>query len=78
MNILSHRVLLKMLDPIATMLEREFVPDEVSGRPLDTSLWKDCFYVLLKLLSSEHLVIEEFSPQVSRMVSSSMMHCQLE
>lgn len=64
-NILAHRVLLKMLDPIATMFEREFVPDEQSGRIINTSLWKEFFYVLLKLLSSEHLVIEEFSPQVS-------------
>ena len=65
-NILAHRVLLKMMDPVATMLEREFVPDEASGRPFDAPLWKECFYVLLKMLSSEHLVIEEFSPQVSR------------
>ena len=65
-NILAHRVLLKMMDPIATMFEREFIPDEASGRPFDSSLWKECFHVLLKLLSSEHLVIEEFSPQVGQ------------
>ncbi|KAI0717219.1 cytoplasmic protein [Cerioporus squamosus] len=67
-NILAHRVLLKMMDPIATMFEREFIPDEASARPFDSSLWKDCFHVLLKLLSSEHLVIEEFSPQKRRAV----------
>ncbi|KAI0633627.1 cytoplasmic protein [Trametes polyzona] len=67
-NILAHRVLLKMIDPVATMFEREFVPDESSGRPFDTKLWRDCFCVLLKLLSSEHLVIEEFSPQKRRAV----------
>ncbi len=65
-NILAHRVLLKMVDPVATMFEREFVPDESSGQRFDTKLWRDCFCVLLKLLSSEHLIIEEFSPQVSR------------
>ncbi len=69
-NILAHRVLLKMMDPVATMFEREFIPNEASGRPFDTSLWKECFYVLLKLLSSEHLVIEEFSPQVSQQFPS--------
>ncbi|RDX50021.1 cytoplasmic protein [Lentinus brumalis] len=67
-NILAHRVLLKMIDPIATMFEREFTPDEASSRPFDSSLWKECFHVLLKLLSSEHLVIEEFSPQKRRAV----------
>ena len=63
-NILAHRVLLKMMDPVATMFERSFVPDGSSGRPFNASLWKECFHVLLKMLSSEHLVIEEFSPQV--------------
>ncbi|KAI8969583.1 cytoplasmic protein [Trametes punicea] len=67
-NILAHRVILKMLDPVATMFEREFVPDETSGRPFDPQLWRDSFGVLLKLLSSEHLVIEEFSPQKRRAV----------
>ena len=64
-NILAHRVLLKMMDPVASMFEYQFVPNEASGRPFDALLWKECFRVLLKLLSSEHLVIEEFSPQVS-------------
>ena len=73
-NILAHRVLLKMMDPIATMFEREFVPDELLGRPFDPQLWRDCFCVLLKLLSSEHLVIEEFSPQVNYCV---LLHCSL-
>ena len=63
-NILAHRVLLKVMDPIATMFERSFVPDETSKRPFNAPLWKECFHVLLRLLSSEHLVIEEFSPQV--------------
>ncbi|KAH9858640.1 cytoplasmic protein [Lenzites betulinus] len=67
-NILAHRVLLKMIDPVATMFEREFVPDELATQPFDTKLWRDCFCVLLKLLSSEHLVIEEFSPQKRRAV----------
>ena len=79
-NILAHRVLLKMMDPIATMFEREFIPDEASGRPFEAALWKECFYVLLKLLSSEHLVIEEFSPQVyfRRLCHSLPLTCALE
>ncbi|OBZ66616.1 Dedicator of cytokinesis protein 3 [Grifola frondosa] len=67
-NILAHKVLLKMMDPVATLIEREFVPDEHAGRKFDANLWRECFYVLLKLLSSEHLVIEEFSPQKRRAV----------
>ncbi|KAG2364374.1 hypothetical protein BDR07DRAFT_1401549 [Suillus spraguei] len=47
-NILTHKVLIKMMDP--------------------AELWKDAFFMLLKLLSSEQLVIEDFSPQKRRAV----------
>ncbi|KAG2015952.1 cytoplasmic protein [Coprinopsis cinerea AmutBmut pab1-1] len=63
-NVLAHKVLVKMMDPVATMLVREFVPSQDSEIEFDVTLWKDGFFMLLKLLSSEHLVIEEFSPQV--------------
>lgn len=53
-----------MMDPVATLLEQNFIPDQDAGYQLDSSLWRECFYMLLKLLSSEQLVIEEFSPQV--------------
>lgn len=64
-NILAHKVLLKIMDPIASLLERDFIPPEDGNFAFDQTLWRDGFGVLLKLLSSEHLVIEEFSPQVS-------------
>lgn len=64
-NILAHKVLLKMMDPVATLLEREFIPDPETEHQFDSTLWKEGFYMLLQLLSSEQLVIEEFSPQVS-------------
>jgi dedicator of cytokinesis protein 3 len=64
-NILAHKVLVKLMDPVATLLEREFIPGPQGGYEFDTSLWTDGFYMLLKLLSSEQLVIEEFSPQVN-------------
>ena len=53
-----------MMDPIATLLERDFIPDQDAGFQFDSNLWREGFYMLLKLLSSEQLVIEEFSPQV--------------
>ena len=63
-NILVHKVLVKIMDPIAMMLEREFVPEENSSQVFDVNLWREAFHLLFKLLSSEQLVIEEFSPQV--------------
>ena len=64
-NILAHKVLVKMMDPVATIMERDFIPEQESQEQFDSDLWKEGFYMLLKLLSSEQLVIEEFSPQVS-------------
>lgn len=64
-NVLAHKVLIKIMDPIATFLEREYVPHEHSGEQFDVNMWREAFNLLLKLLSSQHLVIEEFSPQVS-------------
>lgn len=63
-NILAHKAILKMMDPVVTLLERAFIPSEGSQTKFDAHLWRDGFYVLLKLLSSDQLVIEEFTPQV--------------
>jgi dedicator of cytokinesis protein 3 len=62
---LAHKVLIKMMDPVATLMEREFIPEQDAVYQFDSNLWREAFYMLLKLLSSEQLVIEEFSPQVS-------------
>ncbi|KAF9007971.1 cytoplasmic protein [Cyathus striatus] len=67
-NILAHKVILKMMDPVAAIMEKEFIPPRDNETQFDSRLWKDCFYMLLKLLSSEQLVIEEFSPQKRRAV----------
>ncbi len=64
-NILAHRMLVKMMDPISTILEKEFIPPQDSESQFDAQLWRAAFHMLLKLLSSEQLVIEDFSPQVS-------------
>ncbi|KZT27977.1 cytoplasmic protein [Neolentinus lepideus HHB14362 ss-1] len=67
-NILAHKVLIKIMDPVATLMEREFVPHEHAPFQFDAALWQECVYVLLKLCSSEQLMIEEFSPQRRRTV----------
>ena len=68
-NILVHKVLIKIMDPIATILESEFVPEEKASETFDVTLWREAFHLLFKLLSSEQLVIEEFSPQVGHSLS---------
>ncbi|KAG1718805.1 hypothetical protein EDD22DRAFT_1031903 [Suillus occidentalis] len=62
-NILTHKVSIKMMDPIATLLKRIFIPPPSASHQFKAELWKDAFFMLLKLLSSEQLVIEDFSPQ---------------
>ena len=64
-DILAHKVLLKMFDPIAFLLIRDFVPEQHSSFEFNSSLWREAFYMLLKLLSSDQLVMEDFSPQVN-------------
>lgn len=64
-NILAHKVLIKMADPVAKLLERDFIPDQDEAYQFNNVLWREALYMLLKLLSSDQLVIEEFSPQVS-------------
>jgi len=63
-NILAHKVLIKMMEPVATILESDFIPPQEQESDFDSNLWRECFYILLRLLSSDQLVIEEFSPQV--------------
>lgn len=73
-NILAHKVLIKMMEPVATILEKEFIPPQEQESDFDSNLWRECFYMLLRLLSSDQLVIEEFSPQVCVYSSLGAMH----
>lgn len=63
-NIMAHKVLVKTMDAVAVLLERRFIPTDDATFQFNTQLWKEAVQVLLKLLSSDQLVIEEFSPQV--------------
>lgn len=65
-NVLAHKVLIKMMDPVATVLTRDFIPNTESDYTFDVRLWTDGVKMLLQLLSSEQLVIEDFSPQVRK------------
>ncbi|KAG8934388.1 hypothetical protein FRC01_003345 [Tulasnella sp. 417] len=69
-NILCHKVMLKIFDPIAFILLRDFIPhqEHSSGDEFNVKLWRDALSTLLKLLASDQLVIEEFSPQKRRAV----------
>ena len=66
-NVLAHKVLLKMSEPVAFILLQRFIPDakEDEFEEFDSRLWHDGLAMVLKLLASDQLVIEEFSPQVS-------------
>lgn len=63
-NVLAHVVLLKLAEPIATVMIRNYIPPSENSDAFDTSLWFEYLHMLLKLLASEQLIIEEFSPQV--------------
>lgn len=63
-NILAHKLTLKLVEPIASLMIRNFIPEQPQSHDFNQTLWYDYFYMLLKLLSSPQLVIEEFSPQV--------------
>ncbi|KAJ7129841.1 C2 domain in Dock180 and Zizimin proteins-domain-containing protein [Mycena crocata] len=67
-NVLAHKVLIKIMEPIATILEKEFIPPQETQAQFNAQLWRDDFSMFLKLLSSDQLVIEEFSPQKCRAV----------
>jgi hypothetical protein len=75
-NIMAHKVLVKMMDSVAALLEKRFIPGEDTSFQFNTELWREGFQVLLKLLSSDQLVIEEFSPQVVSFTSCPY-HCIL-
>ncbi|KAJ7714176.1 C2 domain in Dock180 and Zizimin proteins-domain-containing protein [Mycena maculata] len=67
-NVLAHKVLIKIMEPIATILEKEFIPPQEAQSQFNAPLWREGFSMFLKLLTSDQLVIEEFSPQKCRAV----------
>ncbi|CBQ70585.1 related to dedicator of cytokinesis protein 3 [Sporisorium reilianum SRZ2] len=68
LNIFSHQMVLKMADPIASMMVRHYIPSAEHSDSFDTTLWRSCLTMVLTLLSSDQLVIEQFKPQRRRAV----------
>lgn len=68
LNLFSHQMVLKMADPIASMMVHHFIPSAEHSDKFDTTLWRSCLTMLLTLLSSDQLVIEQFKPQRRRAV----------
>lgn len=67
-NILAHKVLIKIMEPISAVMEKNFIPPSQLESQFNANLWRECMSMLLKLLSSDQLMIEEFSPQVCAML----------
>ncbi|KAF8894918.1 cytoplasmic protein [Gymnopilus junonius] len=67
-NIMAHKVLIKIMDPIASIMEKEFIPPQELESQFDANLWREGLHMLLKLLSSDQIMIEDFSPQKRRAV----------
>lgn len=67
-NVLAHQMVLKMASPLSALMIRDFVPTADESESFNTHLWKACLDMLLALLSSEQLTIEQFQPQRRRAV----------
>lgn len=70
-NILAHKVLVRAMDAAAVLLTRSFVPGQSPDGEefaFDRELWTEGLQMLLKLLSSDQLLIEELTSQKRRAV----------
>jgi dedicator of cytokinesis protein 3 len=72
-NILAHKVLIKMMDPVATLLKGIFIPPASDCQQFKSDLWHDAFHMLFKLLSSDQLVIEDFTAQVRATIPTRLL-----
>lgn len=68
LNIFSHQMVMKMADPLASVMVRHYIPSAEQSETFNTALWRSCLTMLLTLLSSDQLVIEQFKPQRRRAV----------
>lgn len=67
-SMLAHRSVTRLAGPVSDLLRKRFIPEPTSASTFNADLWKGFFNMLLKLLSSPLLVIEEFSPARQRAV----------
>ncbi|KAK0524071.1 Deoxycytidine kinase 1 [Tilletia horrida] len=67
-NILAHQMVLKMAEPLAALLMRDFIPAPEDSLSFNIDLWRSCLNMLVTLLCSDQLIIEKFKPQRRRAV----------
>ena len=67
-SMLAHKAVIKVALATSTILIRQFVPDQRMTSTFDTQLWREFFDMLMTLLSSPSLIIEDFSPARQRAV----------
>ncbi|KAE8266357.1 hypothetical protein A4X09_0g5990 [Tilletia walkeri] len=67
-NILAHQMVLKMADPLAALLIRDFIPGSDDVHTFKIDLWRSSLNMLVTLLCSDQLIIEKFKPQRRRAV----------
>lgn len=60
---LAHRAVMQVIESVTDILVSDFLPPPSSSFSFNTALWKDFFGMLLKLVASPQLLIENFSPQ---------------
>lgn len=67
-SMLAHKAIVKIAKPIADIMQQYLIPDKDEAASFDLEIWKNFFDMMLKLLSSPSLVIEDFSPARQRAV----------
>jgi hypothetical protein len=67
-SMLAHKCISRLAGPTANVLIRHYVPSQADAATFNTGLWRDFFGMLLRLLASPSLLIEDFSPARQRTV----------
>lgn len=67
LSLMCFRGVLRLLDPIAELLDREaFIPDVKDADSFDVELWMSCFGLLCELCGSDELALEDHTQQRRR------------
>lgn len=67
-SMLAHKSIAKIAKPIANVMQQYLIPEKNDAASFDLGIWKGFFDMMLNLLASPSLVIEEFSPARQRAV----------
>ena len=67
-SMLAHKCISRLAGPAANVLIQHYVPSQADAATFNTGLWRDFFEMLLRLLASPSLLIEDFSPARQRAV----------